>query len=48
MCSNRYFDVHKMRNRSEFVVDLLVSAINFDVQQQFVSTLININDTYYI
>jgi len=43
-----YFDVNKMRNRSEFVFDLLVSQINFDVQQQFVSTLININETYYI
>jgi len=48
MYSDRYSDVNKMRNHSEFVVDLLVSPINFDVQLQFVSTLININETHYI
>lgn len=43
-----YSDENKMKNLSEFVVDLLVFPINFDVQLLFVCTFININETYYI
>jgi len=35
-----------MKNCSEFLVDLRVFPINFDVQLQLVYTLINSNETY--
>lgn len=46
MCSGgTLMYLNKMRYRSEILVDLLVSQINFDIQLQFVRTLINSNET---
>jgi len=46
MYSRRNSDVYKMRYRCEILVDLRESSINFDIQLQFVRTLINSNETY--